>query len=118
MQGLIAFYPTASLDDTKAFYHDILEFKVSLDQGSCLIFEVPGGGHIGFCEHLQCLDSPENLYITWVTDQVDRWYAHLVKHKQIALKTPAVNEKFRIYQTLFRDNNGYTVEIQKFLDDC
>jgi len=44
MYGLIAFYGTENLAATKRFYGDWLGFPVLLDQGSCLLFGVPGGG--------------------------------------------------------------------------
>ena len=32
------------------------------------------------------------------------------------VRTPAVNEKYQLYQAFYRDPDGYMIEIQRFLD--
>lgn len=113
--GLISFYPTSDLESTREFYSQLLKFKLVKDQGVCLIYEVPGGGHLGFCSHMTCLEHPEYVYITWVTEDVDLSYERLRDAGVCVIKKPELNSKYMIYQALFLDNNGYTLEIQKFI---
>jgi len=115
LSGLIAFYPTSDLERTRSFYTQLLPFQLINDQGTCLIFEVPGGGHLGFCRHMPCLDHPERVFITWVTEDVDFWYERLRSEGVTVIKKPEVNQRFMIYQALFQDCHGYTLEIQRFL---
>ena len=113
--GLISFYPTSDMDRTRKFYSQLLKFKLVKDQGICLVYEVPGGGHLGFCSHMTCLEHPEYIYITWVTEEVDQWYERLRDADVCVIKKPELNCNYMIYQALFLDNNGYTLEIQKFI---
>ena len=115
MNGLIAFYGTVDLAATKQFYGDWLGFPLLKDQGSCLIFGVPGGGSLGFCSHMAVPTPAASLFITYVTQDVEMVSAWLVRHGAVLVKEPVLNERFGIFQSLFLDPNGYTFEVQRFL---
>ncbi len=115
MNGLIAFYGVSNLESAREFYGEILGLKLYKDQGSCLIYHIPGGGCIGFCNHLTPVENPQDLYITIVTDEVDEFYNVLTEAGYTPTLEPRVNERFNIYQTKFIEPNGFTLEIQKFL---
>jgi catechol 2,3-dioxygenase-like lactoylglutathione lyase family enzyme len=51
--GFIAFLGTKDLDATHEFYSSVLGLDLVVDQNACRIYKVPGGGFIGFCEHLE-----------------------------------------------------------------
>ncbi len=115
MNGLIAFYGTKSLEATKRFYQDHLRFPLLIDQGSCLVFGVPGGGSLGFCLHMNVPENPRDLFITYVVKDVESIASHLVEKGVEMTKAPTINDKYGILQALFVDPNGYTFEVQRFL---
>lgn len=112
---LIVFYPVRDLAATRDFYARDLGLALARDQGACLIFRAPGGGHVGFCLHEEgALPSHDNLILTLVTPDVDGAYRHL---RRVGVETdhaPRRNERFGIYHFFARDPDGYRVEIQRF----
>lgn len=111
----ITFLYTKDLDNTTEFYEQILGLKMVLDQGACRIFQVSSDGYLGFC----LKDKPSlagGLIFTIVSENVDEWYQVLVENGVMIEKPPSLNEQYQIHHLLFRDPNGYMIEIQRFLD--
>ncbi len=114
-QGLIVFFGTKDLEATHQFYHDILGFSMYKDQGLCRIYDVPGGGKLGFCEHVEILNGEKSPIVTFVVEDVDDYYQTLINKSVKVAHPPKENPKFKIYHFFLKDPNGYTLEIQKFL---
>ncbi len=115
--GFIGFYGTPNLEATHSFYADILELPLALDQGTCRIYAVPGGGYLGFCEHLAVCHTHKSPLITLITKEVDMVYERLCQAGIKPEAPPQNNTRFNLYHFFVRDPAGYTVEIQQFLDD-
>jgi len=94
----ITFLGTKDLKKTSFFYQNILELTLYKDQGYFLIFNINYQSKIGFCKHISIVYDDKSPIITLVTEEVDEQY-------------------FNIYHFFFKDPNGYTIEIQKFLGD-
>ena len=112
---VIPFYPCADLNEVKKIYMDVLGLSLYKDQGACLIFEVEDGHGIGFCTHMEALAKPSTLFITFVVDDVRAMELKLKDAGLECIRETGINERFNIEQALFRDPNGYTLEIQRFL---
>ena len=111
----IVFLTTGDLDRTAQFYEQTLELSLALDQGKCRIYQVARESFLGFCEG----DTPpatEGVMVTLVTEDVDGWYRSLCDRGVQMEKKPCYNPDFKIYHCIFRDPNGYRVEIQRFED--
>ena len=113
---LIAFFPVRDLAATRDFYARDLGLTLVRDQGSCLIFGAPSGGHFGFCQRDEDAPPPDDdrLILTLVTEQVDDVYQRL---RRIGVETesgPSHNAEFGIYHFFARDPDGYRVEVQSF----
>lgn len=111
----ITFLYTNDLDATARFYEQALELPFKLDQGGCRIYQVAGAGYVGFCRRAEAAHPP-GIILTLVTEDVDGWYERLVERGVVFEKTPAHNPDYDIYHCLFRDPNGYLIEIQRFED--
>lgn len=114
LSGLIVFLGTADLEQTDRFYSG-LGFKLFKDQGVCRIYDVPGGGRLGFCTHLPVVRGEKSPIITLLIDDVDGVYNRLLA-AGIRPHPPRVNPKFKVYHFFVSDPNGYWVEVQRFLD--
>ncbi|NBG89441.1 VOC family protein [Isachenkonia alkalipeptolytica] len=114
-QGLIVFLGTKDLDATHGFYHEVLGFSLYKDQGLCRIYDVEGGGKLGFCEHIETAMNEKSPIITLVVEDVDAYYERLINKSVEVAHPPRENPKFKIYHFFLEDPNGYTLEIQKFL---
>lgn len=115
--GFIGFYGTTDLEQTHTFYSEILGLPLALDQTTCRLYAVPGGGYLGFCEHLPVCHTHKSPLITLLTSEVDAIYERLCQADITPEAAPKVNEQFHLYHFFVRDPAGYTVEIQQFLDD-
>ena len=114
--GMITFLGTEDLEKTAKFYTKDLGFKMYKDQGKCQIYQVPGGGMIGFCSHIQVKATKKSPIITFITPNVDQVYNKLKKSGLEIPEKPQKNPYFPIYHFFLDDPNGYTIEIQKFID--
>ncbi len=112
----ITFLGTKDLTVTSNFYNNLLGLTLYKDQGVCLIFNINSMSKIGFCEHMPIVHVRKSPILTLVTDDVDKEYDRLLKLGIEISEKPLFNQKFNIYHFFFEDPNGYTIEIQKFLD--
>lgn len=108
----ITFLYTHDLKGTSHFYETLLGLPLALDQGSCRIYRVAAGAYLGFCEREGA--KPVGLIITFVTEDVEGWAAHLRANDVVLEKEPAFSATYGIYHCFFRDPNGYLLEIQRF----
>ena len=111
----ITFLGTKNLKLTSDFYQNILGLSLYKDQKICLIFHINDHGKIGFCEHMPVVHEDRSPIITLVTENVDEVYQNLVKKGVKIAESPKLNQKFNIYHFFFKDPNGYSIEIQRFL---
>ncbi len=114
--GSIVFFGASDLDAVDAFYGTLLGLQLDRDQGVCRIYGVPGGGALGFCNHIPPVVGSKSPIITLLADDVDSVYTSLKENYDQELSPPIVNNRFGIYHLFVTDPHGYTVEIQKFLD--
>lgn len=115
--GLIIFLGTQDLEATDHFYRLTLGLDLYRDQGVCRIYSVPGGGKIGFCTHVPVIKGDRSPIITFVLDDVDEAYRRLITAGVDVPHAPQENPRYRIYHFFAQDPNGYTIEIQRFLDE-
>jgi catechol 2,3-dioxygenase-like lactoylglutathione lyase family enzyme len=115
----ITFLYTNDLTKSSDFYEHVLGLKLWLDQGTCRIYRVRDEAFVGICQtgegEAQEVTRQSNVIFTLVSEDVDGWYEYLKAQGVVFEKHPAVNEKYRIYNFMFRDPNGYLIEIQRFL---
>ena len=112
----ITFLGTNDLKSTSDFYQNILGLTVYKDQDVCVIFNINAQSKIGFCTHIPVVHDEKSPIITLVTERVDEIYKNLTSLGLNIKEKPKMNHKFNIYHFFFEDPNGYTIEIQKFLD--
>ena len=109
----ITFIYTRDLETASAFYGDLLELPLVLDQGGCRIYRVAQGGFIGVCGRGEA-PEPQGVILTLVTDDVDEWFHRLVAAGTVVEKKPAYNPDYNIYHCFLLDPAGYRIEIQRF----
>jgi catechol 2,3-dioxygenase-like lactoylglutathione lyase family enzyme len=110
----ITFLYTVDLGRTANFYEDFIGLPLVLDQGTCRIYQVSDEGFLGFCERKELSPELPDLIITFVVDDVEKWYQYLKDQGIQCENPPSYNPKYDIYHCFFQDPNGYLIEIQKF----
>ena len=115
-EGYISFFGTKDLKANENFYKNLLGLKLYKDQKVCKIYEICDGSYIGFCEHMEITHSEKGPMLTFLTDKVDDHFKNLKEKNVEIVQEPKLNEKFQIYHFFLKDPDGYTVEIQKFIN--
>ncbi len=113
----ITFIYVRDLSRSSEFYEDLLGFELVVDQGSCRIVKAAGDAYLGYCEKGGGVDNPVGIILTFVTPDVDAWYAKLNAAGLEMEGKPVLNEKFGIYHFFLSDPDGYKLEFQRFVDD-
>ncbi len=114
--GSIVFFGVSDLKETDGFYRGKLSLELYKDQGLCRIYRVPGGGMIGFCSHMAVTAREKSPILTFLAEDVDKWHVKLKEKGLIMDSEPEANPRFNIYHFFLADPDGYTVEIQRFLE--
>lgn len=111
----ITFLYTADLQQSAHFYETILGLPMIVDQGSCRVYRIAdGGAYLGVCERE--VPGVTGLIFTFVTPDVDAWYARIISHDYACESAPAISEQYGIYHFFVKDPAGYLLEFQRFLD--
>jgi catechol 2,3-dioxygenase-like lactoylglutathione lyase family enzyme len=116
LDGLIAFYPCHDLEATRNFYERDLCLPLVRDQGNCLIFKVTRGAYVGFCQHAEAVPDHKGLIVTLLTNDVDGLYRRLRQLNTETEAAPKLNDTYRIYHFFAHDPDGYSIEIQRFVE--
>lgn len=108
---------TNDLAGTARFYGEQLGLELVLDQGLCRIYRMGGSSFLGVCQvRPGRYVEPKGVVITFVTDDVDGWHAHLLAKGVAPEGAPEKSEQFQVYCFFVRDPNGYLLEFQTFLN--
>ncbi|MBY9005025.1 MAG: VOC family protein [Candidatus Lokiarchaeota archaeon] len=116
LKEFILFLGTDDLKKTAEYYLNILNLTLYKDQGICQIYNISKDCKIGFCSHMSITREAKSPIITFVTEDVDEVYEDLLNKGSKISQPPQKNPKFKIYHFFTEDPNGYTIEVQKFLD--
>ena len=109
MSGIV-FFRTTMLDKLRAFYTEILDCTVWLEQVDCCILQ-HGNMLFGFCSRDE---ADTRLLLTFFyedREKVDRLYEIM---KETADARPRYNEKYFIYHFGAKDPEGRPLEFQQF----
>lgn len=111
----ITFFYYRDLPAAMRFYEDILGLELAIDQGWSKIYRVADGAHIGLVDEARGMNKwaetkPVQFCIR--VPDVDAWYAWCADVGVDELSQLFVNDEIGIRAFVFRDPEGYQVEIQ------
>lgn len=109
MSGIV-FFRTKMLDKLRAFYTEILDCRVWLEQPDCCILQ-HGNLLFGFCTRDEI---DQNALITFFYEDrisVDEMYDVMI---ETADGRPRYSEEYKIYQFFAKDPEGRPLEFQFF----
>jgi len=102
------------------FYENILGLPLVQDQERVRIYGVAGNRAflgISMAGAPRASDNPRvegGVCFTFVTQDVDGWYAHLQARGAIIPKPPELSAQWRIYHFFLHDPAGNLLEFQRF----
>lgn len=114
---LITWVYTDDLEVSSRFYRETLGLPLVTDQGAARIFRISEAAFIGVCRAFEGRAvAPAGSMISLVSDDVDGWYERLSAAGVKTRGRPQRLAAFNIYSFFAEDPNGYTIEVQQFLD--
>lgn len=114
----IVFTYTDDLEAGSAFFSEVLELDLVVDQGVCRIYRLTESSFVGVCSIPGRPSNAAAVTITMVSDEVDEWHTFLASKGVEYVKPPGHSPEFEVYSSLFISPDGYRVEIQRFDDSA
>ena len=114
-QLAITFFYYRDLPAAMRFYEEVMGLPLAIDQGWCKIYRVCEGAHVGLVDEARGMNKwaevkPVQLCIR--VDDVDAWYAYAQTKNLDNLSELFENDTLGIRAFVFRDPEGYQIEIQ------
>ena len=100
-----------------AFYRDVLGLPLAIDQGDLAkILRIAPGAHVGLVDEARGMNrwqAEKCVQLCIRVADVQAWYAYLREMAVDNLSKMFENEKLGIRAFVFRDPEGYQIEIQQ-----
>lgn len=114
-QLAITFFYYRDLPGAMRFYEEVMGLPLAIDQGWCKIYRICEGAHVGLVDETRGMNKwaetkPVQLCIR--VDDVDAWYAYAKSENLENLSELFENDALGIRAFVFRDPEGYQIEIQ------
>ncbi len=118
VKGLIPWLYYRNLPRAMRFYEDVMGFEMVVDQGWSKIYKIREGAYLGLVDgekgYHKASDTKPVIICLNVRD-ADAWYERL-SEKGVELESqPEESERLRIKVFMFKDPEGYVIEIQESL---
>ena len=116
----ITFLYVRDLPRAMAFYEDILGLELTIDQGWAKIYQIVGAAHVGLVDETRGMNNwsdTKSVQLCIRVGNVAEWYAYATAINLDDLSELRENETLGIRAFVFRDPEGYQIEIQSALRD-
>jgi lactoylglutathione lyase len=118
IDGTITFFYYDDLEGATEFYEETMGFEKVIDIPLARVFRVHGDSHIGLVDgHTGYLKHGESkpVMLSWFSDDIEEWHKHLVA-KGVEIEQPPEKQTYLEMRTmLFRDPEGYLLEVMQWL---
>ncbi len=118
VRGVITWLYYRDLSKAMKFYEDVMGFKMVVDQGWSKIYRVSGDGYLGLVDgahgHHRANNIKPVIFCLNVAD-ADAWYMRVQKAGVEIEEKLQESQRLGIRVFMFRDPEGYVVEIQQSL---
>ncbi len=115
----VVFFYYSDLAEVAEFYETIMGFKETFALDWVKIYQTTGNSSIGIVDEKKGFlkgATEKPVMLSFVTDDVDRWYRYLEGKGVKILSVPADNTETRIRAFVFKDPGGYSLEFFEWLD--
>ena len=118
VKGLIPWLYYENLEQALEFYENIMGFKLEADQGWAKILKIRDSSYIGLVDGQKGYHRPsatKPVIICLNVFDADAWYEKLINLGIEIKDKPKESERLKIKAFMFKDPEGYVVEIQESL---
>jgi len=113
----ITFLYYRDLPGAFAFYRDVMGFPLAIDQGDLAkIVRIAPNAHLGLVDEAKGMNDWQQdkcVQVCVRVEDIDAWYAYLSEKQVDNLSSMFENDKIGIRAFVFRDPEGYQIEMQQ-----
>ena len=118
VKGLITWLYYKDLPKAMKFYERVMGLKMVVDQGWSKIYKASEGGYVGLVDESKGYHRANEIKPVILCLNVldaEAWYSKLVKAGVKIEKKPEESSRLKIKVFMFKDPEGYVIEIQESL---
>jgi predicted enzyme related to lactoylglutathione lyase len=111
----ITFLYYRDLNRAETFYRDVLGLPLVIDQGFAKIFRLADGAHVGLVDEAKGMNNWQEdkcVQLCLRVEDVDAWHDWARLEGLSDLSRLFVNDTIGIRAFVFRDPEGYQIEVQ------
>jgi predicted enzyme related to lactoylglutathione lyase len=118
VKGVITWLYYRDLPSAMEFYENVMGFEMEVDQGWSKILKIRDGAYVGLVDgehgYHRASDTKPVILCINVRD-ADAWHRMLIENGLDIEAHPKESERLKIKVFMFKDPEGYTIEIQETL---
>jgi predicted enzyme related to lactoylglutathione lyase len=118
VKGVITWLYYRDLPAALEFYENVMGFELELDQGWSKVMRIRDGAYVGLVDgehgYHRASDTKPVILCINVLD-ADEWHRMLLEKGLDLEEKPKESERLKIKVFMFKDPEGYTIEIQETL---
>lgn len=118
VKGLIPWLYYRDLPGAMRFYEEVMGFEMVVDQGWSKIYRIREGAYVGLVDGEKGYHRPSDtkpVIICLNVHDADAWYRRLKERGVEIEEQPKESERLKIKVFMFKDPEGYVIEIQESL---
>jgi len=118
VEGSITFFYYDDLERASKFYGDVMGFEKVIDVDFAKVYKAAENTHVGLVDGKRgFLKAAEDkpVMLSFMVDDVDSWHRHLQGRGVKIDQPPKQADYLRMKVLLFKDPEGYVLEILQFL---
>ena len=116
VRGVITWLYYRDLAKAQMFYEGVMGFELEVDQGWSKIYRIREGAYVGLVDGARGYHKANDIkpvILCLNVSDADAWYERLKKNGLKIEDMPHESERLKIKVFMFKDPEGYTIEIQQ-----
>jgi lactoylglutathione lyase len=118
IEGQITFTYYNDLEAAAEFYGDVMGFELVIDVGFAKVYRVYGETHMGIVDgNLGSIKAADEkpVMISFIVEDIESWHGYLKERGVDVFQPPMEAAYLKMKTMLFRDPEGYVLEVLEFL---
>lgn len=118
VRGVITWLYYRNLPRAMEFYENVMGFTLEVDQGWSKIYRIRDGSYVGLVDGAHGYHRTNNIkpvILCLNVEDADAWHAKLRRNGLQIKEMPRESERLKIRVFMFKDPEGYTIEVQQTL---
>ena len=120
IEGQITFTYYNDLEAAARFYGEVMGFEPVIDVEFAKVYRVYGSTHVGIVDgNLGSIKASNDkpIMISFIVDDIESWHSYLKEKGVDVFQPPKEAAYLKMKTMLFRDPEGYVLEILEFLEE-